>query len=189
MTLVILDRDGVINEDSDAFIKNLDEWIPLPGSIEAIARLSRAGFTVAVATNQSGLGRGLFSQADLDAMHQRLRTLVAAAGGQLAGIYYCPHKPDDGCDCRKPLPGMLDQLAQDLDLTLDSAVMVGDSLRDLEAGLARGCQPVLVRTGKGSATEAKLRAANSPLLHSLLIFDSLATYVDYLLADAAVQGT
>ena len=182
MALVILDRDGVINEDSDAFVKSVDEWIPLPGSIEAIARLSRGGFAVAVATNQSGLGRGLFRQADLDAMHQRLHALVAAAGGHLAGIYHCPHKPDDGCDCRKPLPGLLDQLARDLNLPLAGAVMVGDRLRDLEAGLARGCRPMLVRTGKGAATEAKLRATGDPLLQSLAVFDDLAACADHLLA-------
>jgi len=181
MALVILDRDGVINEDSDAFVKSLDEWIPLPGSIDAIARLSRGGFAVAVATNQSGLGRGLFRQADLDAMHQRLDALVTAAGGRLAGIYHCPHKPDDGCDCRKPLPGLLDQLARDLDLPLEDAVMVGDSLRDLEAGLARGCKPILVRTGKGAATEARLRADDSPLLRALVIFDDLSQCADHLL--------
>jgi D-glycero-D-manno-heptose 1,7-bisphosphate phosphatase len=181
MALVILDRDGVINQDSDAFIKSLDEWIPLAGSIDAIARLSQGGFTVAVATNQSGLGRGLFSRAELDAMHGRLNELVAAAGGRIAGIYYCPHTPDDGCNCRKPLPGLLDAIARDLSADLGTAAMVGDSLRDLEAGLARGCRPLLVRTGKGAATEARLRADNAPLLDSLKIFDSLSDCADYLL--------
>lgn len=181
MALVILDRDGVINQDSDAFIKSLDEWIPLPGSIDAIARLSQGGFTVAVATNQSGLGRGLFTRAELDAMHRRLNDLVAAAGGRIAGIYYCPHTPDDGCSCRKPLPGLLDAIARDLSADLSTAAMVGDSLRDLEAGLARGCRPFLVRTGKGTTTEARLRVGNAPLLHNLKIFDSLSDCADYLL--------
>ncbi|HEY8386027.1 MAG TPA: D-glycero-beta-D-manno-heptose 1,7-bisphosphate 7-phosphatase [Porticoccaceae bacterium] len=183
MALVILDRDGVINEDSDAFVKSLAEWIPLPGSIEAIARLSRAGFTVAVATNQSGLGRGLFGQDDLDAMHQHLESLVVEAGGKLAGIYYCPHRPEEGCECRKPLPGLLDRLARDLGQPLQGAYMVGDSLRDLEAGLARGCRPVLVRTGKGTATEARLQASDSSLLASLAVYDDLSAWVDHLLAD------
>lgn len=193
MALVILDRDGVINEDSDAFVKNLDEWIPLTGSIEAIARLSKAGHIVAVATNQSGLGRGLFDRAELEAMHDHLNELVAAQGGKLAGIYFCPHKPDDGCLCRKPLPGLLDQLAADLKMSLRDASMVGDSLRDLEAGLARGCHPVLVRTGKGAATEAKLGTDHNPLLRSLAIFDSLADWVDAFLTtsirpEAPVRG-
>lgn len=185
--LVILDRDGVINEDSDAFIKSLDEWIPLPGSIAAIARLSQGGFTVVVATNQSGLGRGLFADSDLAAMHQRLRELVAAKGGHIAAIYHCPHKPDDGCSCRKPLPGLLDRLAADLRVPLAGAAVVGDSLRDLEAGLARGCQPFLVRTGKGRGTEQKLRASAHPLLDSLRIFDTLADCADYLLARPSAE--
>lgn len=181
MALVILDRDGVINEDSDAFIKRLDEWIPLPGSIDAIARLSRGGYSVAVATNQSGLGRGLFGIAELEAMHRRLLQLVIAAGGMIDGIYYCPHRPDEGCTCRKPLPGMLDAIARDLGQPLAGAPVVGDSLRDLEAGLARGCTPYLVRTGKGAATEAKLQAIDSPLLAHLRVFDTLADCADHLL--------
>lgn len=187
MALVILDRDGVINEDSDAFIKSQDEWIPLPGSIDAIARLSRGGYTMAVATNQSGLGRGLFGMAELEAMHRRLLQLVIAAGGMIDGIYYCPHRPDEGCTCRKPLPGMLDAIARDLGQPLAGAAVVGDSLRDLEAGLARGCTPYLVRTGKGAATEAKLRASASPLLAGLRIFDSLAECADHLLQHQGTQ--
>lgn len=186
MPLVILDRDGVINEDSADFIKSVDEWIPIPGSIDAIARLCQAGFTVVVATNQSGLGRGLFTLEDLDAMHQHLNTLVEQAGGKLAGIYYCPHTPDAGCDCRKPLPGLLDTIATDLKVELQGAAMVGDSLRDLQAGMARGCRPFLVRTGKGLATEASLirdlpDELNDPLLKSLMLFDDLAHCADYLI--------
>jgi len=107
LKLLILDRDGVINYDSDAYIKSVEEWIPLPGAIEAIAQLSKAGWTVAVATNQSGIARGYYDIATLDAMHARLRTLVAEQGGEVGLVVYCPHGPDEGCDCRKPKPGML----------------------------------------------------------------------------------
>ena len=115
MPLIILDRDGVINEDSDAFIKSPQEFIPLPGSLEAIARLNAAGYRVAVATNQSGIARGLFDRATLDAMHQKLDTLLAAVGGHIDALVYCPHAPDAGCDCRKPRPGLLQQIARKFD--------------------------------------------------------------------------
>lgn len=175
MKLIILDRDGVINQDSDAFIKSLAEWIPLPGSIDAIARLSRAGWTVAVATNQSGVARGHFSVATLEAMHQRLRELVAEQGGELGLIRYCPHGPDAGCDCRKPLPGLFQQIAEHYAISLEGVPTVGDSLRDLQAGAAEGCQPFLVRTGKGGATESQQLPAGTR------VFDDLATVADHLL--------
>ncbi len=177
MKLVILDRDGVINEDSDAFVKSVDEWVPLPGSIEAIARLWRAGYTVVVATNQSGIGRGLFDEQTLAAMHRKLEQLVVAAGGEIGAIYYCPHHPDAGCDCRKPAPGLLDRIARDFSVPLAGVPIIGDSLRDLQAGLAHGCRPILVRTGKGSRTESKLTA--SELGHALVV-DDLAAAVNHL---------
>lgn len=153
MKLVILDRDGVINRDSDAFIKSVAEFEPLPGSIEAIADLTRAGFTIAVATNQSGIARGLFDQAELERIHAKLQADVAAAGGRIAHIAFCPHGPDDGCACRKPLPGMIDEIIETLSVPADAERwIVGDSLRDLQAGIARACRPVLVRTGKGAKT-------------------------------------
>ncbi len=177
--LIILDRDGVINEDSDAYIKTVDEWIPIPGSIEAIARLSQAGYTVTVATNQSGIGRGYYDVATLDAMHARLRELVAEQGGALGKIVYCPHGPDDGCDCRKPLPGLIDQIVTEYgDVT--GAPLIGDSLRDLEAGVARHCTPVLVRTGKGNKT---LEKGLPESLGPVAIYDSLADFVDHTLKD------
>ena len=181
MKLIILDRDGVINADSEHYIKSIDEWIPLPGSIDAIARLSRAGYAVAVATNQSGLGRGYFSQADLEAMHHRLRELVDAAGGSIAGgIHYCPHRPEEGCQCRKPQPGLIDQIAEELgETSLAGCHIVGDSIRDLEAGVARGCKPVLVRTGKGAGAEQAL--PDFPALGTVEIFDDLASFTDSLL--------
>ena len=175
MKLLILDRDGVINYDSDAYIKNLDEWIPLPGAVEAIARLSRAGWTVAVATNQSGLARGYYDQTALDAMHARLRQLVAEQGGELGLIVHCPHGPDDGCDCRKPKPGMLRQIAAHYGVSLAGVWFVGDSSGDLNAALAVGCQPVLVKTGKGLLTLAQ------PLPAGTLVFDDLAAVASQLI--------
>lgn len=172
MKLVILDRDGVINEDSDAFIKSVEEWIPLPGSFDAIARLSRAGFTVVVATNQSGLGRGLFTAEALEAMHRRLLQGVSDAGGRLGKIYHCPHRPDEGCSCRKPAAGMLDAIASDYNVDLTGVPIVGDSLRDLQAGQAHDCLPILVRTGKGRRTEAEL--ATTPLKDAVVVNDLAA---------------
>lgn len=153
--LVILDRDGVINQDSDAYVKSVEEWIAIDGSAEAIARLTRAGYKVAIATNQSGLARGYFDRTDLDAMHAKMTALVEAAGGQIDGIFFCPHGPDDRCDCRKPLPGMIHQIERAFGMSAEGAYIVGDSLRDLQAGQARGCKPILVRTGKGERTLAK----------------------------------
>ncbi|WP_235015373.1 D-glycero-beta-D-manno-heptose 1,7-bisphosphate 7-phosphatase [Oceanicoccus sp. KOV_DT_Chl] len=134
MKLVILDRDGVINKDSDAFVKNADEWIPIDGSIKAIARLCKAGFTVVVATNQSGIGRGLFDLDALNAMHKKMHTLVEKAGGKITGVFYCPHGPDDGCACRKPKAGLINAIEQDLNTSANGAIVIGDSLRDLQAG-------------------------------------------------------
>ncbi|SDH35649.1 D-glycero-D-manno-heptose 1,7-bisphosphate phosphatase [Pseudomonas benzenivorans] len=168
MKLLILDRDGVINYDSDAYIKTLEEWIPIPGAIEAIARLSKAGWTVAVATNQSGLARGYYDQAMLDAMHARLRQLVAEQGGEVGLIAHCPHGPDDGCDCRKPKAGLLKRIAAHYGVELAGVWFVGDSSGDLDAARAVDCQPVLVKTGKGQRTLAK------PLPAGTLVFDDLA---------------
>ncbi|AZE52214.1 D-glycero-beta-D-manno-heptose-1,7-bisphosphate 7-phosphatase [Pseudomonas synxantha] len=168
LKLLILDRDGVINYDSDAYIKSVDEWVPLPGSIEAIAQLSKAGWTVAIATNQSGIARGYYDIPTLEAMHARLRTLVAEQGGEVGLVVYCPHGPDEGCDCRKPKPGMLKIIAEHYKVPLAGIWFVGDSLGDLEAAKAVDSQPVLVKTGKGEKTQAK----NLPV--GTLIFDDLA---------------
>jgi len=149
MQLVILDRDGVINEDSDDYIKSVDEFVPLPGSLAAIARLNRAGYTVAVATNQSGVGRGLFDLATLGAMHDKLTRLLVEEGGRVDRIFYCPHSPDDACDCRKPRPGLMQQIAAHYKMSLTDVPVIGDSLRDLEAARAVGARPLLVKTGKG----------------------------------------
>ncbi|WP_176465144.1 D-glycero-beta-D-manno-heptose 1,7-bisphosphate 7-phosphatase [Pseudomonas sp. Irchel 3E20] len=164
----MLDRDGVINYDSDAYIKSVEEWTPLPGSVEAIAQLSKAGWTVAVATNQSGIARGYYDIATLDAMHQRLRALVAEQGGELGLIVYCPHGPDEDCDCRKPKPGLLKTIAAHYQVELARVWFVGDSISDLEAAKAVDCQPVLVKTGKGEKTLGKTLPVGT------LIFDDLA---------------
>lgn len=178
---VILDRDGVINEDSDHFIKSPDEWRPLPGSIDAIARLCRAGFRVAVATNQSGVGRGLIAPEAVTAIHRELERLVLAAGGRIAGIFFCPHIPEDGCDCRKPRPGLLRGIAARFAFDLTGVPAIGDSLRDLEAALAAGCQPILVRTGNGRATERALASHPETRLHRTVVLDDLAAAADFLL--------
>ncbi len=175
MKLLILDRDGVINQDSDAYIKSVEEWLPIPGSITAIADLSKAGWTVAVATNQSGIARGYYSLATLDAMHQRLRDLVVAQGGEVGLIVYCPHGPDDGCTCRKPRPGMLETIAAHYGARLAGVWFVGDSLGDLQAAQATGAQPVLVKTGKGVKTLGK------PLPEGTLIFEDLASVAQSLI--------
>lgn len=172
-----MDRDGVINEDSDAHIKSPAEWIPLPGSLEAIARLCQAGFEVRVVTNQSGLGRGYFTEADLTAIHDKMRAAVHEAGGQVADIKVCPHAPDEGCGCRKPRTGLLLDIEEEARRDLKGVPFVGDSLRDLECGRDRGCEPVLVRTGKGGKT---LRELPNELSH-IAVHDNLARFVDSLL--------
>jgi D-glycero-D-manno-heptose 1,7-bisphosphate phosphatase len=178
MKLVILDRDGVINEDSDDFIKSVDEFIPLPGSLEAISRLKQAGYQVAVATNQSGLSRGYLNLDTLNAMHDKLNILLAEVGGSVDGIFYCPHGPDEGCECRKPKPGLYNQISQQFNVSLEGVPVIGDSLRDLEAARSVGAKPVLVRTGKGLRTLAAGKG-----LEDIPVFDNLAEAVDGLLKE------
>lgn len=177
--LVILDRDGVINYDSDQYIKTVDEWQPIPGSLEAIGKLCQAGFQVAVATNQSGIGRGFYSEDTLNQMHQKMSLLAAEHGGSFAHIAYCPHLPTDQCDCRKPLPGLIHQIEHALGMSAKNCWMVGDSIRDLEAGLSAGCQVALVRTGKGVASEQKLLSQDA-LLDKTYRCDDLSGFVSYL---------
>lgn len=152
MPWIILDRDGVINQDSDAFIKSPAEWQPLPRSIEAMALLNRHGFHIAVLTNQSGIARGYFDSAALEAMHDKLRNLLQQAGGRIEHVYVCPHGPDDDCACRKPKPGLFRQFAADTGADLRNLPAIGDSYRDLQAAAAVGCLPMLVKTGKGRRT-------------------------------------
>jgi D-glycero-D-manno-heptose 1,7-bisphosphate phosphatase len=152
MRLVILDRDGVINQESDAFIKTPEEWIPIPGSLDAIARLYKAGYTVVVASNQSGIARHLLSLDTLAAIHGRMKREVEAAGGKIDSIFFCPHGPGDLCDCRKPKPGLFKQIAKRYKVRLKDLPMIGDSERDLQAARAVGGRPILVRTGNGLKT-------------------------------------
>jgi len=154
--LIVLDRDGVINYDSDEYIKSPQEWIAIPGSIEAIAKLHHGGFRVVVASNQSGVARGLFSEQLLDATNALMTAEIEAAGGALAGIYCCPHHPDAGCDCRKPAPGLLRRIGQELGSALNGVALVGDKLSDIDAALAVDARPILVTTGRGAKTSEQL---------------------------------
>jgi len=173
VSLVILDRDGVINYDSDAYIKSPDEWRPIPGSLEAIARLHQAGYKIAVATNQSGLARGYYNLQTLEDIHQKMITLVQRAGGDIDLIEYCPHGPDDHCNCRKPLPGLLQKISSSLAIDLAGVPMVGDSQRDIEAAQAAGAMPVLLRSGKLSKLDG---------VPENLTFDDLAAFTQWFLA-------
>lgn len=175
--VVILDRDGVINFDSDEYIKSPEEWIPIPHSLEAIAKLNQAGFTVFVITNQSGLARGLFDLKTLEKIHKKMRDAILKEGGKIEKIYFCPHLSEDYCDCRKPLPGMLKQLESDYGIHLKKAYVVGDSFRDIESGLSIGAKTILVKTGKGE--KALLKHADE--LKNTVITDNLMTAVNYIL--------
>ncbi|MEY3659523.1 MAG: D-glycero-beta-D-manno-heptose 1,7-bisphosphate 7-phosphatase [Pseudomonadota bacterium] len=177
--LVILDRDGVINADADDYIKSADEWIPLPGSIDAIAALSRAGYLIAVATNQSGIARGFFDEYALAQMHDKLCGLVEAAGGHIAVICYCPHHPDADCGCRKPKTGLLQQIAAELGEDVRGAWLVGDHEKDVRMALAAGCRPLLVRSGKGAAFAERL---SGHLLPAAQVVDDLAAAARLILA-------
>ena len=162
MKLVILDRDGTINVDSDEFIKTPEEWQPLPGALEAIARMNHAGWHVAIASNQSGLGRGLFDVASLNAIHAKMHKMLSAIGGRIDAVFYCPHTPDDHCQCRKPLPGLFEQIGERFGVDLRLVPVVGDAPRDLEAGVFVGCQPHLVLTGKAQALRGQPLPASYP---------------------------
>jgi D-glycero-D-manno-heptose 1,7-bisphosphate phosphatase len=152
MKLVVLDRDGTINQDSDQYIKSPAEWQPIPGSMEGIARLTQGGWRIVVATNQSGIARGLFDMATLNAIHGEMHRAVGQAGGRIDAIFFCPHAADSNCECRKPKPGLLREIGSRFDVDMKGVPMIGDALRDLEAAAAVGAQPYLVLTGKGRQT-------------------------------------
>lgn len=173
---VLLDRDGVINADSDAFIKSPDEWRPLPGSLEAIAELTRHGIKVIVISNQSGLARGLFDLATLQRIHEKMRNMVEAHGGKITAIYFCPHGPEDDCSCRKPKPGLVQTFCRDHHVDLQGIPLIGDSLRDIQAARSAGAAPVLVKTGKGRHTLADHPDIDVP------VFENLHDAVQYILA-------
>jgi len=174
---IILDRDGVINQDSDHYIKTVEEWIPIPGSLEAIARLNHAGYRVIVATNQSGLGRGYFDIDTLNAMHQKMQQELSALGAQIEAIFFCPHTPETHCRCRKPLPGLIEDIAERLRIDIAEIPMIGDSLKDIQVATAVGASPLLVLTGKGQVTIEQHRDD----LTGVPIHKDLFTAVDALL--------
>ena len=175
MKLAILDRDGVINHDSDQYIKSPDEWRPIAGSPEAIARLNQWGYRVVVATNQSGVGRGLFDMDMLNAIHEKMLRTVAQVGGRIDAVFFCPHTDSDHCDCRKPRAGLLEDIGTRFNVDLADVPAIGDSLRDLQAAQRVGAQPILVRTGKGKKTQR-----DPDLPEGTLIFDDLAAAVAHL---------
>ncbi len=177
MKLIILDRDGVINQDSDLYIKSPEEWIPLPGSLEAIARLNQWGYRIVVCTNQSGIGRGLFGMDVLNAIHDKMIKAASHAGGTIDAIFFCPHTNADNCDCRKPKPGMLREIGTRYNVDLTGVPVIGDSLRDLQSARAAGAQPMLVLTGKGKKTKL-----DPDLPEGTLIFADLAAAVKKLTA-------
>jgi len=179
MSLIILDRDGVINHDSEDFIKSPAEWEPIEGSLEAIARLNYAGFRVIVITNQSGIARGLIDVETLNRIHSKMRRMLSQVGGKIEAIFFCPHSAEDECTCRKPLPGGYHDLAHRLRINIENIPAVGDSLRDLQAAQSAGAKPILVRTGKGKVTET----AGIP--EGIEVYDDLAAVVDALLESAA----
>ena len=179
--LIILDRDGVINYDSDDYIKSPEEWIPLPGSIHAIATLTQAGYNIAIATNQSGLARKYFTPETLTAMHEKMINLITNAGGKIHHIAYCPHGPTDQCNCRKPKPGLVQQISQTLNISINKEThFIGDSISDLNAAINSGCTPVLVKTGKGLKSFVKLKQPENSHLKDIAVYNSLSDFVNTL---------
>lgn len=183
MRLAILDRDGVINEDAADYIRTPEQWVPIPGSLEAIARLCRAEYRVVIVTNQSGVGRGLYTLDMMNKINMRMFELINQKGGEIDAVLFCPHAPDAGCECRKPKPGMFHELARRLKVNLTGIPAVGDSARDLEAAVAAGASPVLVRTGNGARTVETIRDGDNERLKQVPVFDDLAAFVDHHMLD------
>ena len=183
LKLIILDRDGVINHDSPDFIKSPAEWLPIPGSLEAIARLNQAGYRVVIASNQSGIARELFDMTTLNAIHQKLHASAQQVGATIAAIFFCPHAAADNCDCRKPKPGMFAEISKRYQVSLKGVPTVGDSLRDLQAGFVSGCVPYLVLTGKGEKTHS-----TGGLPPGTMVFPDLAAMVSHLLKTGAAPA-
>ena len=179
MKLVILDRDGTINSDSDDYVKTPEEWQPLPGALEAIARLNHAGWHVVIASNQSGLGRGLFDVASPNAMHAKMPKMLAAVGGRVDAVFYCPDSPEEFCNCRKPLPGLFEQIGSRFGVPLKGVPTAGDSVRDLQAGSSAGCEPHLVLTGKSECYRQGGQPDGLPL--GTLFHTDLSAFVDHIL--------
>jgi D-glycero-D-manno-heptose 1,7-bisphosphate phosphatase len=179
--LVILDRDGTINEDRDDFVKSPEEWVPLPGALEAIARLNHAGWHVVIASNQSGLGRGLFDMAAINAMHAKMNQLLSRQGGRVDAVFLCPHAPDEQCNCRKPLPGLFDQIGERYGANLREVPAVGDSLRDLQAGVAAGCEPHAVLSGKLGELDEAERERELAKVPGVAVHKDLVAFTEFLL--------
>lgn len=186
LKLVILDRDGTINQDSAEFVKTPQEWTPLPGALEAIARLNHAGWHVVIASNQSGLGRGLFDVSTLNAMHAKMHQLLAAVGGRVDAVFYCPHAPDEGCRCRKPEPGLFEQIGERYGLDLHGVPALGDSARDVLGAVAAGCEPHLVLTGKGAAYRGQPLPDSFP--KPTQVHADLAAFAEFLIAREAASA-
>ena len=179
--LIILDRDGTINEDRDDYVKSPEEWIPIPGALEAIARLNHAGWHTVVATNQSGLGRGLFEMSTLNAIHVKMNQMLAKQGGRIDAVFFCPHAPDDGCRCRKPMPGLFEQIGERFGVVLADVPVVGDTVRDLLAGVTLGCRPHLVRSGKAARMNAAEIADLCTQVPGTAVHADLAAFAEYLI--------
>ncbi len=185
--LLILDRDGTINYDRDDYVKSPQEWQALPGALEAIARLNHAGWHVVVASNQSGLGRGLFDMAALNAMHEKMHQQLAAVGGRIDAVFFCPHVPQDNCACRKPLPGLLEQIGQRMGVSLQGVPLAGDSLRDLSAAVAVGCQPHWVLTGKSAGLDPVQARQTMPA--GTCVHADLAALAEYLIGQQPASAS
>ena len=189
LKLIILDRDGTINEDRDDFVKTPDEWVPIPGALEAIARLNHAGWHTVVVTNQSGLGRGLFDMSTLNAMHLKMNQALAKHGGRIDAVFFCPHTPEEQCDCRKPLPGLMLLVGERYGLNLKDVAVVGDSLRDLLAGVAAGCPTHLLRTGKAAQYSEEQLAHVLAQAPGTQVHADLAAFADaFILRERRLRG-
>ena len=185
--LIILDRDGTVNEDRDDYVKSPDEWVPIPGSLEAVARLNHAGWHTVIATNQSGLGRGLFDMAALNAMHLKMNQQLAGLGGRIDAVFFCPHAPDEGCSCRKPAPGLIELIGERYGVHLEEVPVVGDSLRDLQAGQALGCPLHLVRTGKSAHLDAMQIVQMRELVPDMQVHADLAAFAESLIRQDRIE--
>ena len=187
LKLVVLDRDGTINEECAEFVETPEAWKPLPGALEAIARLNHAGWHVVVASNQSGLGRGLFDAALLNAVQAKMHRMLAAVGGRIDAVFFCPHAPDEGCQCRKPRPGLFEQIGERYGVDLSGMPAVGDMEEDLLAGLAAGCEPHLLLTGRGAAYRGRTLPEFFP--PTTIVHEDLAAFADFLIRRDAPVGT
>lgn len=188
MRLAILDRDGVINAEADGFVGTPEQWLPIPGSLEAIARLCRAEYRVVIITNQSGVGRGVYTLDMMNKINMRMFELVRQKGGEIDALLFCPHAPEAGCQCRKPKPGMFLELARRLKVNLTGIPAVGDSVRDLQAAIAAGAQPVLVRTGHGTESLETIQQGDDDALKQVPVYDDLAAFVDRHMVDDAARA-